>query len=199
MNLDFFTNLVNDVKSHSFTSQFIDELTKYLNNIKGNIAENQMMPRNDIEKYRKEDNLYIVVEKGLNSAYLQDVNTDMIFEETLFSDDLFDLLHNDVVIRFKDGQYIYENEITNKWIDSFISTDEHNQLLTELMHEPNFSEIDFESTTFNITSCHDNYTILSYGENNKDTLKVPNKLIDYWADNNSILYYDKEENLFYKV
>ena len=62
MNLDFFTNLVNDVKSHSFTSQFIDELTKYLNNIKGNIAETHMMPRNDIEKYRKEDNLYIVVE-----------------------------------------------------------------------------------------------------------------------------------------
>ena len=123
----------------------------------------------------------------------------MIFEETLFSDDLFDLLHNDVVVRFKDSQYIYENEITNKWIDSFISTDEHNQLLTELMYEPNFSEIDFESTKFNITSCNDNYTILSYGENNKDTLKVPNKLIDYWADNNSILYYDKEEKLFHKV
>lgn len=199
MNLDFFTNLVNDVKSHSFTSQFIDELTKYLNNIKGNIDENQMMPKNDIEKYRKEDNLYVVVEKGLNSVYLQDVNTDIIFEETLFSDDLFDLLHNDIVVRFKDGMYIYENDITNKWMDSFISTEEHNQLLTELMCEPNFSEIDFESTTFNITSHNDNYTFLSYGKSHQDTLKVPNKLIDYWADNNSILYYDKEDNLFHKV
>lgn len=199
MNLDFFTNLVNDVKSHSFTSQFIDELNKYLNNIKGDIAENQMMPKNDIEKHRKEDNLYIVVEKGLNSAYLQDVNTDMIFEETLFSDDLFNLLHNDVVVRFKDGGYIYENDITSKWMDSFISTEEHNQLLTELMCEPNFSKIDFKNTTFNIAYRDDNYAILNYGESHQDTLKVPNKLIDYWADNNSILYYNKEENLFHKV
>lgn len=121
LNLDFFNNLVNDVKSNSFTLQFINELTKYLNNTKGNIADKQIMQKNDIEKYRKEDNLYIVVEKCLNSAYLQDVNTDMIFEETSFSDDLFDLLHNDVVVRFKDGQYVYENEITNEWLNSFIS------------------------------------------------------------------------------
>lgn len=199
MNLDFFNNLVNDVKVNSFASQFIDELNKYLNNIKGNIGQNQITPKNDIAKYRKEDSLYIVVEKGLNSAYLQDVNTDIIFEETLFSNDLFNLLHNDVVVRFKDGRYLYENDITNKWMDSFISTEEHNQLLTELMCEPNFSEIDIESTTFNITSRDGNYTILSYGESHQDTIKVPNKLIDYWANDNSTLYYDKEDNLFHKL
>ena len=56
MNLDFFNNLVNDVKSNSFTLQFINELTKYLNNTKENIADKQIMQKNDIEKYRKEDN-----------------------------------------------------------------------------------------------------------------------------------------------
>ncbi len=199
MNLDFFNNLVNDVKSNSFTLQFINELTKYLNNTKENIADKQIMQKNDIEKYRKEDNLYIVVEKCLNSAYLQDVNTDMIFEETSFSDDLFDLLHNDVVVRFKDGQYVYENEITNEWLNSFISIEEHNYALQELMCEPNFSKIDFANTTFSIDSRDDSYTILKYGESNQNTLKVPNKLIDYWVNDNSILGYDEENNFFHKV
>lgn len=322
MNLDFFNNLSDGAKSHSFTLQFIDELTEYLNNIKENITENQIKQdltdflctdelisknkisytflgdfyekRNDILKeysnnkniyciswnnniddkydekniykineyyngnmvstfhlsgknlpkivqkgmileklnnkyiidtkstnaiskklqeatkeivnlqesymkqYRTENDLYVVVEKCLNSAYLQNVNTNIIFEETSFSDDVFNLLYNDVVVSFKDGKYVYEDEITRDWMNSFISIDEHNESLQELMAEPNFSKIDFEATTFIITSRDNNYTILSYGKDNEDILKVPNKLISYWVDDNSILYYDKEDKLFYK-
>ncbi len=322
MNLDFFNNLSNDVKSHSFTLQFIDELTEYLNNIKENITEKQIKQdladflsideliskkkishtflgdfyekRNDILKeysnnkniyyvswnnniddkynenniytideyfngnvvstfhlsgkylpkivqegmvlekvgnkyiidtkstntisqefqkatkeivnlqenhmkqYRTENDLYVVVERGLNSAYLQNVNTNIVFEETNFSDDVFNLLHNDVVVSFKDGEYVYEDKITGDWMKSFISINEHNEALQELMNEPNFSKIDFSNTTFGITSRDNNYTILSYGESKQDILKVPNKLISYWVDDNSILYYDKDDKFFYK-
>lgn len=322
MNLDFFNNLADGSKSHSFTLQFIDELTEYLNNIKENITEKQIKQdltdflctdelisknkisytflgdfyekRSDILKeysnnkniyyvswnnniddkydekniykineyyngnmvstfhlsgknlpkivqegmileklnnkyiidtkstnaiskklqeatkeivdlqesymkqYRTENDLYVVVERGLNSAYLQNVNTNIVFEETSFSDDVFNLLHNDVVVSFKDGKYVYEAEITRDWMNSFISIDEHNEALQELIAEPNFSKIDFEATTFIITSRDNDYTILSYGKSNEDILKVPNKLISYWVDDNSILYYDKEDKFFYK-
>lgn len=322
MNLDFFNNLANDIKSHSFTLQFIDELTEYLNNIKENITEKQItqdltdflstdelisknkisytflsdfyekrndilkeysnskniyyvswnnniddkyeakniykineyfngnivstfhlsgkdlpklvqegmileksgnkyiidikstnaiskklkeatkeivnLQENHIKQYRTENDLYVVVEKCLNSAYLQNINTNIVFEETSFSDDVFNLLHNDVVVSFKDGKYVYEDKITRDWTNSFISIDEHNEALQELMAEPNFSKIDFATTTFSIASHDNNYTFLSYGESQKDILKVPNKLISYWVDDNSILYYDKEDKLFYK-
>ena len=322
MKLDFFNNLADGTKSHSFTLQFIDELTEYLNNIKENITEKQIKQdltgflctneliaknkisytflsdfyekRNDILKeysnsrniyyvswnnniddkyeakniykineyfngnivstfhlsgkdlpklvqegmileksgnkyiidtkltnaiskklkeaskeivnlqenhmkqYRTENDLYVVVEKCLNSAYLQNINTNIVFEETSFSDDVFNLLHNDVVVSFKDGKYVYEDEITRDWMNSFISIDEHNEVLQKLMAEPNFSKIDFENTIFSIISRENNYTLLSYGESQKNILKVPNKLISYWVDDNSILYYDKEDKLFYK-
>jgi hypothetical protein len=322
LKLDFFNNLADGTKSHSFTLQFIDELTEYLNNIKENITEKQIKQdltdflctneliaknkisytflsdfyekRNDILKeysnsrniyyvswnnniddkyeakniykineyfngnivstfhlsgkdlpklvqegmileksgnkyiidtkstnaiskklkeaskeivnlqenhmkqYRTENDLYVVVEKCLNSAYLQNINTNIVFEETSFSDDVFNLLHNDVVVSFKDGKYVYEDEITRDWMNSFISIDEHNEVLQKLMAEPNFSKIDFENTIFSIISRENNYTLLSYGESQKNILKVPNKLISYWVDDNSILYYDKEDKLFYK-
>lgn len=67
------------------------------------------------------------------------------------------------------------------------------------MCEPNFSKIDFANTTFSIDSRDDSYTILKYGESNQNTLKVPNKLIDYWVNDNSILGYDEENNFFHKV
>ena len=45
-----------------------------------------------------------------------------------------------------------------------------------------------ENITFSIVSREDDYTFLSYGINNENILKIPNKLISYWAYN--ILYYD---------
>ncbi len=317
MNLDFFNNLTDNVKEHSFTLQFINELTEHLNNIKQNINQDltnflstdeliskykishtflgnfyekcneilkeysnqnriyyvswnnnthdkydakniytvkeysnedtisnfnlygKDLPKNvqegmilkkigdkylidtkstndifrkfqeiakeivnlqenSLKKYRIENDLYVVVERCSNSAYLQNVNTNIIFEEANFSNDVFNLLCNDAVVRFKDGKYVYEDDITKQLLSSFISTDEHNEALQELMSEPNFSKIDFKNTTFYIISYGENYTILSSSEDNKNILKVPNKLIDYWADDSSVLYYDTEDKFFYK-
>ena len=177
-----------DTKSTNAISKKLKEATKEIVN----------MQENHMKQYRTENDLYVVVEKCLNSAYLQNINTNIVFEETSFSDDVFNLLHNDVVVSFKDGKYVYEDKITRDWTNSFISIDEHNEALQELMAEPNFSKIDFATTTFSIASHDNNYTFLSYGESQKDILKVPNKLISYWVDDNSILYYDKEDKLFYK-
>lgn len=68
----------------------------------------------NLQKYRKEDNLYIVAQKYQYSAYLQDLNNNIVFEEVNFPDDVFSLLCNDAVVRYKDGKYIYEEELTRK-------------------------------------------------------------------------------------
>ena len=177
-----------DTKSTNDIFRKFQEIAKQIVNLQENSSK----------KYRTENDLYVVVERSLNSAYLQNVNTNIIFEETNFSNDVFNLLCNDAVVRFKGGKYVYEDDITREWFNSFISANEHNEALQKLMDEPNFSKIDFQNTTFNIISSDDDYTILSYSEDNKSILKVPNKLIDYWADDSSVLYYDTEDKFFYK-
>lgn len=169
-------------------SQELQKATKELANIQ----------TSKLQKYRKEDHLYVVIERNLHSAYLQDVDTNVVFEEVNFSDDVFNSLYNDVVVRYKDDKYVVDEKITNEWFDSFISIDEHKKALAELLSDPNFSKIDFKNTSFNILSRGKSHTLLSYGENNENTLKVPNKLISYWVNDDSILYYDKEDKLFYK-
>jgi len=42
LNLDLFNKFANEVKEHSFTLKFIDELTTYLNNTKKDIIEKQI-------------------------------------------------------------------------------------------------------------------------------------------------------------
>lgn len=72
-----------------------------------------------IKKYRKENSLYVVVERCLNSAYLQDMDTNIVFEEVNFPKDVVDLLCNDSIVRFKNGKYVYEKELTDDLFNSF--------------------------------------------------------------------------------
>lgn len=185
----------NNGNKYEIDSLITNAISKELQKATEDLANIQ---NSKLQKYRKEDHLYVVIERNLHSAYLQDIDTNVVFEEVNFSDDVFNSLYNDVVVRYKDGEYIVEEEITNEWFDSFISIDEHKQALTELLSAPNFSNIDFENTSFNILSRGKHHTLLSFGENNKNTLKVPNKLISYWVNDDSILYYDKVDKLFYK-
>lgn len=57
MNLDLFNNFINDVKEHSFTLNFINELTEYLSSVKQDILKKQDLPEflstdKLIEKYK---------------------------------------------------------------------------------------------------------------------------------------------------
>lgn len=86
-------------------------VSKQLEKITQEIANLQ---ESKLQKYRKENNLYVVVQKNIHSAYLQDMKTNTVFEEVNFSSDTFNLLCNDAVVRFKDGKYVYEDELTRK-------------------------------------------------------------------------------------
>ncbi len=107
MSLDLFNNLSNGDKKHNFVQNFIEEMSNYLkkNNSETTDKENNL---------RKEDCLYQVVEIGTDYAYLQNVNTNEVSKETHISKEVLDKIGNDSVLRYKNGEYIYEEELTRR-------------------------------------------------------------------------------------
>lgn len=107
MSLNLFNNLSNSEKKHNFIQDFITEMSKYLekNNVKTTTNENDL---------KKEDCLYQVVEIGPDYAYLQNVDTNKVSKETSISKEVLNKIGNDSVLRYKNGEYIYEEELTRK-------------------------------------------------------------------------------------
>lgn len=60
-----------------------------------------------LKEFRKEDNLYQVVDFGSNGVFLQDTKTKNIFEEPEIPQELLDKIGNDSILRYKNGTYIY--------------------------------------------------------------------------------------------
>ncbi len=67
---------------------------------------------NNLEKYRKEDRLYQVVDMSTNGVILQDTKNNVTFEETEISEDIKDKIQNDYVLKYKNGEYVIEDEMT---------------------------------------------------------------------------------------
>lgn len=65
-----------------------------------------------LQEYRKEENLYQVVDFGSNGVFLQDIKTKNIFEEPEIPQDLLKKIENDTILRYKNGTYTYENSLS---------------------------------------------------------------------------------------
>ena len=66
---------------------------------------------------RQEDCLYQVVDRSLNGVYLQNLNNNKVFEEKEFSKELLDKIGNDYILRYINGEYIFEEELTDKFME----------------------------------------------------------------------------------
>lgn len=187
MNLDFFNDIINNVKESNFMQNFMTELSNYLekNAEKGvnelNIQENKKVTNN-----REENCLYQVVDFSSNGVYLQNTNNNVIFEETEISQELKDKISNDYILRYKDGKYIYEEELTENFMNSMVSVQEFQKIKEDFINDSNILELD-SNTQYKIETRENDYTILSYADNK--TMKVPNELIPFFAKEQSILYY----------
>ena len=117
MNLDLFNNLINGAKENSFVQNFIKELSDYLKNTK--VKERNEVKENEInlDGYRKENCLYQVVDRSLKGVYLQNLENNVVFEETDISKELLDKIGNDYILRYRDGKYIFEEELTEKFFN----------------------------------------------------------------------------------
>ena len=189
MSLDLLNDLVNKVKESDFVNNFIDELTDYLKNAneKGETQLNNEQ-NNNLDIYREENCLYQVVDFSSNGVFLQNTNNDKIFEETDISQELLDKIGNDYILRYKDGEYIVEEELTDDFMNSMVGIQEYRKIKEDFEKESNILEID-SNTKFNVDLRNSDYTILSYGKE-KNTIEVPNALIPYFAVEGNVLKYD---------
>ena len=189
MSLELFNDLINKVKESDFINNFIDELTDYLKNTneKGETLLNNEQ-NNNLDIYREENCLYQVVDFSSNGVFLQNTNNDKIFEETDISQELLNKIGNDYILRYKDGKYIVEEELTDDFMNSMVGIQEYKKIQEDFEKESNILELDL-NTKFNVKSRNNDYTVLTYGEK-RNTMEVPNVLVPYFATEGNVLRYE---------
>ena len=184
MNLEIFNKLMDNAKENNPVQEFIKELSEFLEKA----SEKTMQ----VNKNRQENCLYQVVEIGTNYAYLQNTNTNIVFKENDIDKEVLGKLNNDEILRYKNGKYIIEEELTQKFFDSLVGIKEYKKIQENFIKESNILEHD-PNTRYKIENREKDYTILKY-ENG--TIKVPNALVPFFANNESILYYNYENKTF---
>lgn len=73
---------------------------------------------------KQEEQLYQVVEIGLGFAYLQNLTDNKVYKETDILQETLDRIGNDTILRYKNGQYVVEEELTEKFFDNLIDINE---------------------------------------------------------------------------
>ena len=182
MNLDLFNNLFKGTKENNSVQDFIKELSDKLE--KNNDISNDVL--------KQENCLYQVVEIGTDSAFLQNTRNNRVSEETDIPKEILDKIGNDTVLQYKNGQYIVEEELTQKFLDSLIGIQEYTDIQQRFSEEYNMDNMD-PNIKYIIDAKENDYSILSYGDNHQNTLKVPNALIPFWAKTGDYLYYKNNE------
>ena len=141
MKLDIFNKLANDIKENNLVENFIQELSKYIENSKekeqmNTINNDEINNNNEVEKEssleqqesleqnREENCLYQVVDFSAKGVYLLNKNNNKIFEETEISEELKNQIQNDSILRYKNGEYVYEEELTEEFFNNLEDIDQ---------------------------------------------------------------------------
>ena len=189
MNLNLVNELMKKGIQNNIVQSFIKELSNYLENIneKGENELDKQDINNNLEKYRKEDRLYQVVDMSTNGVILQDTKNNVTFEETKISEDIKDKIQNDYILKYKNGEYVIEDEMTEDFFDSLVGIKEYKNIQQKFIEESDILQID-QNVRYKIDKKKDDYTTLKYGEDEKK-IDVPNALLPYFTDEDTVLYY----------
>lgn len=113
MDLDLFNNLSKNKKENDNVENFIKELSNYLEKISNNLI-NKNDNHLDTNNLKQENCLYQVIEMSTDGVYLQNTTNNCVSKETDISKEILDKIGNDSILRYKEGNYIYEEELTRK-------------------------------------------------------------------------------------
>lgn len=109
MNLNLFENFK---RNNNRVNNFIEKLNSFLNNInlsKNNSSEldESAMPKNNLQKNRKEGHLYLVTEDRNNEIYLWDFTekSKSEFKEKIYSEDLLKVAKEGAMLQYINGKY----------------------------------------------------------------------------------------------
>ena len=181
MRLEFLQELKNNFDDK--VENFLNELSANLNNSKEKVADNQDTRLNVL---REEDCLYYVIDSDLETVYLQNLNNNIKFKETHISPEIKREVFTDCILRYKNGEYIWDKELTDKFMNSLVSASELSKIKEEVVKESNIEE-NAPDTHYNVLLHGDEHTILSYDETK--TVKVPNVLMPFGVDNKKVYIY----------
>ena len=181
MNLEIFNEIFNNVKENKFIQNFIEELTVYLNSVDGRKRKN--METN--ERLREENCLYQVVDFSEKGVFLQNTRNNEIFEEKI-PDNLKKKLQIDSVLRFKSGEYIFEKELTENFLDNMVEINEYRQIQEKFKRETNILQIN-QNEKFKIISKSQSKSLLKYSNGE---IEVPNELLPYFTYSDTLLKYE---------
>lgn len=189
LNLNLVNELMKKGMQNNIVQSFIKELSNYLENIneKGENGLDKQDINNNLEKYRKEDRLYQVVDMSTNGVILQDTKNNVTFEETKISEDIKDKIQNDYILKYKNGEYVIEDEMTEDFFDRLVGIKEYKNIQQKFIEESDILQID-PNVRYKIDKKKDDYTMLKYGEDEKK-IDVPNALLPYFTDEDTVLYY----------
>lgn len=123
MNIDFFKDLENNFRGtevRKFADNFIKELKEHLEDFFEKVdirKEKQNNQEEKLDNFREEGGLYQVVDLSSKGAFLQNMKTNVILEETSIPEALKNVISNDYILRYKDGTYIWDEELTDKFYE----------------------------------------------------------------------------------
>ena len=60
-----------------------------------------------------------VIDSDLEVVHLKNLNNNKIFEETNLPDDIKKVVFKDCILRYKNGEYNWDKELTDKYMSSF--------------------------------------------------------------------------------
>ena len=140
----------------------------------------------------RSDCLYQVVDMGTDGVYLQNVNNNKISYETDISKEILNEIGNDTVLRYQESKYIIEEELTQNFLNNLVGIKEYQEIQDNFIKESNILENNSD-TKYKIEKKEKDYCVLSYGTDEKYTIKVPKELIPFWANSGEILYYENGE------
>lgn len=115
MNLDFFKELKNNSKNMEVKG-FLDELSDYINNFK----EKLLKQKND-----REEGLYYVLDGNPDKVYLTKFDSKKVFEETDLPKEIKNAISEGVILRYKNGQYTIDEELTEKNFEGLLNIEEY--------------------------------------------------------------------------
>lgn len=187
MNLDFLNNLGNALKENKIVQNFMNELSNYLEKVNNDLA-NQNINTVKTNSLKQENTIYQVVEIDVDGAYLQNTINNRISKEIDIPKELLKKIGNDTVLKYKDGKYIIEEELTQKFLDKLVGIKELEKIQEDFKDNTNILNID-SNTVYQIETKNNSKSILSYENNEKKRIEVPNELIPFWAKEGEKLIY----------
>lgn len=183
MDLSFFKE-IKEKFSKNDTKEFIKDLSNYLNT-----KEKQI-----------EDGIYQVIEFTGESMYLQNVDTNITFEEKNVPEEIKSKIGNDYVLNYKNGKYSINQEITDKFFDSLVGAKEFRDIKKEFFENSGIKDIS-ANEIFKILSQkeEENSIILYYGENMSNTIEVHKALVPFWVSKDTVLMFNYKNGKFEKI